>query len=222
MGAEVHYYSDAGERGDLFRTVVMCYSARANPEDIKRASGFKVREVRGVRIDTFVRLKDETNNGLQCKTERRMLTYPEARRCHARVVGFATIDGVKHVKLKECTPELLAAMPDAAFHWRGSRGCMETLCCLSEEKRDSRIQQRGKASIHEAKKTGLRGGFAHRRRRAAARVPREERRHEPRRGRGEWLPAPLLADDASRAEAARLLAGRGRREAGRPFTICDF
>ena len=45
--AEVHYYSDAGERGDLVRTVVMCYSARANPEDIKKASGFKVREVRG-------------------------------------------------------------------------------------------------------------------------------------------------------------------------------
>merc|ERR1719502_1877550 len=122
------------------------------PRTSKKASGFKVREVRGVRVDTFVRLKDETNNGIICKTEQRMLTYPEARRCHARVVGFATIDGVKHVKLKECTPELLAAMPDAAFHWRGSSGCMEALCCLSEEKRDSRIQQRGKASIHEAKK----------------------------------------------------------------------
>merc|ERR1711968_407407 len=61
-----------------------------------------------------------------------MLTYPEARRCHARVVGFASIDGVKHVKLKECTPELLAAMPDAAFAYRGSRGCYATLCCLSD------------------------------------------------------------------------------------------
>ena len=38
-----------------------CAIRRANPEDIKRASGFKVREVRGVRVDTFVRLKDETN-----------------------------------------------------------------------------------------------------------------------------------------------------------------
>merc|ERR1711871_488535 len=189
--AEVHYYSDAGERGDLFRTVVMCYSARANPEDIKRASGFKVREVRGVRVDTFVRLKDETSSALICKTSQRMLTYPEARRCHARVVGFASIDGVKHVKLKECTPELLAAMPDAAFAYRGSRGCYATLCCLSDEKRDSRIQERGKASIHEAKKTGLRGRAADRRRRAAARVPREVGRHEPRRGRRERLPAPL-------------------------------
>ena len=60
--AEVHYYSDAGERGDLFRTVVMCcYSARANPEDIKRLLGFKVREVRGVRVDTFVRLRRTTD-----------------------------------------------------------------------------------------------------------------------------------------------------------------
>ena len=104
----------------------MCYSARANPEDIKKESGFTVREVRGVKRDTFVRLKDE-GAGVQAPKSARTgqpLRRPEARRCHGRVVGFCRVDGRRHVKLKECTPELLAAMPDASFHYRPAR-CLD-------------------------------------------------------------------------------------------------
>ena len=98
--AEVHYYSD-GDRGDMFRTVVMCYSARANPEDIKKETGFKVREVRGIRKNTFVRLKDSTAGGdaIPSALHARKLTRPEARRCHGRVVGFARVGGKRLVKL---------------------------------------------------------------------------------------------------------------------------
>ena len=59
-----------------------------------------------------------------------------------RAVGFATIDGVKHV-VEGVHAELLAAMPDAAFHWRGSHVVWRRSCCLSEEKRDSRAFNKG-------------------------------------------------------------------------------
>ena len=62
-----------------------------------------MREVRGIRKNTFVRLKDSTAGGdaIPSALHARELTRPEARRCHGRVVGFARVGGKRLVKLKE-------------------------------------------------------------------------------------------------------------------------
>ena len=89
------------------RAIVMCYSARADPEAVKGVG----RAIRGIKKNTFVRLKETYD-----PDPARIMTKEEARRCHAKVIcvrrelhGASPLpQPVAH--LTECTPEMLQAM----------------------------------------------------------------------------------------------------------------
>ena len=109
--ARLHFYRDREE--SVFRDLVMCYSARANPEDVNRQLAATV-NLRGIRKGVFVRLKDavaDDNKKLFTHYNLRRINRSEARRCHARLLGFTTKKRVRYVKVKECTPELLQVLP---------------------------------------------------------------------------------------------------------------
>lgn len=111
----LHYYRNSKEVGQehQHRDLMMCYSARANPEDLKIQLA-PTRNKRGIAVGVFVRLKEaDSRETSACfaKYGLRRLGRSEARRCHARVVSFCQIDGHSFVKVKECTPELLRVLP---------------------------------------------------------------------------------------------------------------
>lgn len=84
--ARLHYYRDREEES-VSRDLVMCYSARANPEDLDYQISPTV-PLRGVRKGVFVRLRECRNNIMKQRFEDygiKELNRSEARRCHARV-----------------------------------------------------------------------------------------------------------------------------------------
>ena len=110
--ARLHYYREVEETG-MFRDLMMCYAARANPEDISEPLA-PTRNVRGIRKGVFVRLKEPSDEKTADKFAEhglRQVTRSEARRCHARVVGTVADMRTTYVKLRECTPELLKTIP---------------------------------------------------------------------------------------------------------------
>lgn len=116
--ARLHYYRDV-EDNHAFRDLMMCYSARANPEDLKVQLA-PTRNIRGIKPGVFVRLREAADDGTGDRFALlglKQLQRSEARRCHARVIrifrGKREHDQrwVKYVKLRECTPELLKAIP---------------------------------------------------------------------------------------------------------------
>lgn len=107
----LHYYRQKEE--NIHRDLMMCYSARANPEDLKIQLA-PTRNRRGICRGVFVRLKEaDSKETAACFAEYgiRRLTRSEARRCHARVVSSFNIEDRLFVKVKECTPELLRVLP---------------------------------------------------------------------------------------------------------------
>jgi len=127
--ARLHYFKhteDAGEaesgRRDVYRDLIMVYSARANPEDLNKNVGIETRNVRGVQLHVFVRLKDMFSNRshpIKHHVWGRIMQRSEARRCHGRVAGFCWKNGKRYVRLRECTPELLEALPPEMLTWGG-------------------------------------------------------------------------------------------------------
>mmetsp|Transcript_8246 Transcript_8246/g.25506 ORF Transcript_8246/g.25506 Transcript_8246/m.25506 type:complete len:1584 (-) Transcript_8246:1211-5962(-) len=114
----VHY--DRAQHGDShYRSLMMCYTARANPEDLKIQLGLTVQR-RGIVKGVFVRLKESCGSGDDAVAKLfkkhgflQPLSRGEARRCHARVVSNKImIKGVAYVKVKECTPDLLLVLPE--------------------------------------------------------------------------------------------------------------
>lgn len=116
----LHY--DCGQNGeDHCRDLMMCYTARANPEDLKIQLGPTVNR-RGIGKGVFVRLK-EAGHSVHDETAKLFkkhgmtpLSRAEARRCHARVVTSKTMVKVgkryvPHATVKECTPDLLRVLP---------------------------------------------------------------------------------------------------------------
>lgn len=118
----LHYDRDQNG-GDYSHDLMMCYAARANPEDLKIKLGPTVLR-RGIVNGVFVRLK-EAGPSVTDKTAalyRKYLMQPlsrgDARRCHARVVSSNVRKKVNGkscvmVKVKECTPDLLTVLPNA-------------------------------------------------------------------------------------------------------------
>lgn len=94
------------------RSVVMCYSARADPEAVRGIS----RPVRGIKRDTFVHLK-ETYDPLN------KMSAEKARRCHARVLKTEKrgLPGFKksYARLTDCSPEMLEVMERKANAYDG-------------------------------------------------------------------------------------------------------
>eukprot|EP00634_Sargassococcus_sp_CCMP2135_P009750 CAMPEP_0198653902 /NCGR_PEP_ID=MMETSP1467-20131203/7348_1 /TAXON_ID=1462469 /ORGANISM="unid. sp., Strain CCMP2135" /LENGTH=1651 /DNA_ID=CAMNT_0044389879 /DNA_START=6 /DNA_END=4961 /DNA_ORIENTATION=+ len=111
----LHY--DRQANGGHHRDLMMCYAARANPEDL-RIKLAPTTNTRGISKNVFVRLKhaEEKNDKHLIRRfkrhEIRPLSRSEARRAHARVVAQIRLNGVSYVKVKECTPELLTHLPN--------------------------------------------------------------------------------------------------------------
>lgn len=117
--ARLHFYRE--REANIFRDLVLCYSARANPEDLEYQLAPTV-PLRGIRKGVFVRLcecSDELTKKLFLKYGIRELSRPEARRCHARVLATSCRFGKYYVKVKECTPELLKVIP---ADWLANKG----------------------------------------------------------------------------------------------------
>lgn len=124
----LNYYRKDGE--NVTHDLMMCYSARANPEDLHLQLSPTIMK-RGVAPGVFVRLKQTDRDdllNLYAWLGIQPLSRSTARRCHARVVGsrftmFEKGRRSKHkestqrarnlvfVKVKECTPEFLSVLP---------------------------------------------------------------------------------------------------------------
>mmetsp|Transcript_8245 Transcript_8245/g.25499 ORF Transcript_8245/g.25499 Transcript_8245/m.25499 type:complete len:1624 (-) Transcript_8245:637-5508(-) len=167
--ARLHYYRDCDENRNCFRDLMMCYSARANPEDLKVQLA-PTRNIRGIKPGVFVRLKeaaDDSTGDRYALLGLKQLQRSEARRCHARVVrifrGKRKHDHrkVRYVKLRECTPELLKAIPKS---WLACDGRMPEIAEWDEDDDDdedeglppSRYDARRKRDIEGANR-GLKG-----------------------------------------------------------------
>lgn len=117
--ARLHFYRDREE--NVFRDLVMCYSARANPEDLDYQLGPTV-PLRGVRKGVFVRLQECSDDSIRLRFRGygiKELSRSEARRCHARVLATCRRYSQFYVKVKECTPEMLKAIPT---NWLANKG----------------------------------------------------------------------------------------------------
>lgn len=122
----LNYYHKDNE--NVQHDLMMCYSARANPEDLHFQLAPTVMR-RGVVPGVFVRLKQTDRDSILQLYQWlgiAPLSRSTARRCHARVVGSRFVMFEKgtrtkdnklrarklvFVKVKECTPEFLSVLP---------------------------------------------------------------------------------------------------------------